>query len=463
MNELLAQIEAILANPEATVEEMVAVLTAVQAELAGMVEAPTEEAPVDEAGLVAVADGLKKLEGAIATKKAAANSKTYVKELGMKLNQPTNNLKNGTPEVKVKVGRSKYYANDEDAYKSGLFIAATMGHQPSFQKLSERYGVKTLTSTNDASAGVLVPEEMESAIISLRDERGVARQLANVVSMGSESRKILKEVSGNSAYFITEGSEITDSDIAYRTLTLSAKLLAVRTKYRQTLEDDAIVSIADEITNWAAYKIAEKEDQCYLIGDGSSTYGGMLGVSKIWEYQTGVNGGTWATDADKDNNAGIQLATGTTWASITDDDISQLLGKVASYPGFNGVFVCSNQFYYEVMHRLAINAGGTTATEIINGVARPVFYGIPVVFSNVMPQSTATSQVPLIYGDFSQGTYLGDRKGITIETDKNIGTQVNDVVITSRFDVNVHDYGNYNSTAASQTRGALAGLATQAD
>jgi HK97 family phage major capsid protein len=458
MDEILAQIAAVLGNPEATIEEMAAVLTAVQEALTA--STADDATPVDEAQLIETVKQLKNLEAKMNLKKAAIDAKTEVKNMAIRNSQPVNALPNSTVEVKASRTRTSVFESDEAAHKSGLFLAAINGNKSAEKRYNDKYGeIKTLTSANSASAGILVPEEMESAIVKLREERGVARQLAQVVNMGSETRNILKEVSGQTAYFITEGSEITDTDLVYRSLTLSAKLAAVRTKFRQTLSDDAMVDIADEITNFAAYKLADLEDKCYLIGDGTATYGGMLGVSKVWEAQTAANSGTWTTDADKDNNAGILLATGSTWSAITDDDISQLLGKVAAYPGFRGQFVCSAQFYYEVMHRLAINAGGTTATEIINGVARPVFYGIPVVFSQVMPQTTAVSTVPLIYGDFAQGSYFGDRKGITIETDKNIGTQVNDVVITERFDVNVHDYGNYNATAASQTRGALAGLA----
>ena len=462
MNELLAQIEALLANPEATIEEMAALLGEVQAALAASVTEADASTEIDEAQLVEVAKSLQKLEAKMTKKNAAIEAKNYISNLEVKVSKPVNQLRNETKTAAPSgVKRTKVYGSDEEALGVGLFIGGLMGNKHMAARWENEFGAKTLTSTSGPSVGFLIPTEMDNNIIRLREKYGVARSLATVVSMGSDTKEWLKEVSGNSAYFVNEGTEFTATDVSYRKLTLAAKLLAVRTKFNQTTDDDAIVSLADEITDWAARAIAIKEDQCFLIGDGSSTYGGMIGASYVWRKQTEDNGGTWTTDGDKDNNAGLLLATGSTWASITDDDMVQVQGRVADYPGINPVWVCSRQFYYDVMQRLAINAGGNTTVEYVNGVPQGNFLGIPVVFSNAMPKATAVDQVPVLFGDFKLGSVLGDRKGITVETDKNIATQVNDVVVTSRFDVLVHDFGNYNATATSWTYGAIAGIVTK--
>ena len=459
MNELLTQIEAILANPEATIEEMAAVLAAVQEALAGQVA--DDNTDVDEAALVEVVKQLKALEAKINTKKQVNDAKLEVKQMALRNTKVVNALPNELPTKSDTRNRTKVFRSDADAKKSGLFIAAAFHNQEAANRLANEYGIKTLTSTNQASAGILIPDEMDTEIIRLREQYGIARNFATVKTMSSETLKILKEVSGNTAYFIGNGTDATATDPVYQHLTLAAKNLAVRTKYYANLSDDALISLADEITDWAARAIAIKEDQCLLIGDGSATYGGMLGVTKIWEYQTSLNAGTWTTDTDADNNAGIQMASGATWASVTDDDISSLMGKVADYPGASLAFHCTRQFYFEVLHKIAINAGGVTATEIVDGVSRNVFYGYPVIFNNVMSKATTVSTVPLLFGDLKQATYFGDRRGVTIETDKNIGTQEHDVVVTSRFDCLVHSYGNYDSTVANQVPGAIAGLCIQ--
>jgi hypothetical protein len=61
----------------------------------------------------------------------------------------------------------------------------------------------------------------------------------------------------------------------------------------------------------------------------------------------------------------------------------------------------------------------------------------------------------------SNAVDFGDLKATTVETDKNIRTQIWEVVTTERFDINVHDIGNYNATAANRKRGSVAALITK--
>jgi len=457
MEELLAKIEAALANPEVSIEELQALLTEAQQMLLAAADG-TQDVPADT--VVAAAEKMQKLQGVIETKKAA---QAVLNDIKTKAQKTVNQLPSPaiiTTDDKARK-QTKVFNSDRDALKSALYIAAAFKSDAAVRRLENEFGVKTLTSGNHASAGIFVPDEMDNEIIRLREQYGVARNFATIKNMTSETLTLLKAVSGNSAYFVNNGTEPTATDLVYRNLTLNARNLAVRTKYYANLSDDALISIADEITDWAARAIAIKEDQCFFNGDGTSTYGGMFGLTYVFRKLTEDNAGTWATDGDKDNCAGVALAAGATWASITDDNISSLMGKVADYPGADLGFHTTRQFYFEVLHNLALNAGGTTGTEVVNGVPRNVFYGYPVYFNNVMPKSSSNNQVCLLFGDTKLGAYMGDRRGITIETDKNIATQEHDVVVTSRFDINVHDYGNYNSTAASQTPGAFAALVTK--
>jgi HK97 family phage major capsid protein len=283
--------------------------------------------------------------------------------------------------------------------------------------------------------------------------------------MGSDTRHILKEVSGNDTYFVGEGVAPSASDLAWTNLTLSAKTLAVLTKYSKQLGEDATVSIADEITNWAAYKLAQREDECGFVGDGTSTYGGIIGATYKYRKLLEDGGGTWATDADKAKLGSAVVASGTTWSAITLADIISMIGKVANYPGTNNAFHCTPQFYWNVVYNLAIAKNGTTGTEVVNGVPQQTLMGYPVVLNNVMAKATAINQVPLLFGDVSASSYFGDRRGITIETSEHadFAARLVSVLVTERFDIINHDFGNYNATASLQKAGAMVGLITQND
>lgn len=480
IEEIIALLDALLSNPDATPEEMAATLQQVREALAALATPAEGDAPAEgedatlqlDAALVeAVAEKVKELEGRMSKKvEQRKRAQSFIEETRSKAQAnrtPANPLPLGNgAKVQVRSGsKSRHYGQSEDAYKVGMFLQALgsgSNARRAEQWLSDKgFEFRTLTSQNEASAGLLVPEEMDNAIIKLREEYGVAPQLATVVNMGSETWKTRKIVSGSTAYLINEGTAITTSDPVYRHISLNAKLWGARTQMYSTLSDDAIINMADEVTEEHARAHAIKMDQAYFNGDGTSTYGGIVGVTYVWRKALEDGGGTWTNDTHKGYLGGVKVATGTTWASITDDDISGLIAKVADYPGRNMAFQCTSTFYWEVLHILAMNAGGTTATETVNGVSRPVFYGFPVVFNNVMPTATATNQVPLLFGDFGQASYIGERRGVTVETDKDITTQVEDVVTTTRWDVLVHDYGNYTATAADRKRGAIAALVTK--
>ena len=476
LEEMLAMLDELLANPEATPEQMAQVVQQVREALAALVaEGATMDAPEAEATLSAVADSLVAVEGKMAKLSAQREKvKSFLNDNQRKVATDTksNNIGgaavNQRKEMSVpaSAGRSKsrFYNSNEEAYKVGMFLKAISGKGSTDAEnwLRDRgFEFKTLTSSNNASAGILVPEEMDDAIIKLRAQYGVATQLAQVVSVTSDTYKTRKIVSGNAAFAISEGAAITTSDPVYKHLTLSPKLWGARTQYYSTLGEDAIINIVDELTEEHGRAHAVKMDEAYFNGDGTSTYGGIVGVASVWRKLVEDNGGTWTDDTNKGYLGGAVVASGTTWSSITDDDISKLIARVESYPGINPVFTCTSQFYWEVLHTLAMNAGGTTGSETVNGVPRQIFYGYPVIINNAMAKVTGTDQVPLLFGDFTQGSMIAERRGATIETDKNITTQVEEVVSTMRYDALVHDYGNYNATASSRTLGAIAALITQ--
>jgi len=475
MEEMLALIDALLANPDATPEEMAQVVQQIREALAAMVaEGDTENAMTEES-LSAVADGIASLEEKM--KKAntqRAKVKAFLADNAQKIasDAKANNIggasvnqrkQNAVPASASRT-KSRVYNSNEDAYKVGMFFKAISGKgSPEAESwLRDRgFEFKTLTSANNASAGILVPEEMDDAIIKLRAQYGVASQLAQVVPVTSETYRTRKIVSGNAAYAIVEGVAVPTTDPVYKHIQLTPKLWGARTQYYSTLGEDAIINLVDELTEEHGRAHAVKQDEAYFNGDGTSAYAGVVGLTYAFRKALEDGGGTWTNDTNKGYLGGAVVASGTSWSTITDDDISKLIAKVENYPGQNLAFTCTNQFYWEVMHTLAINAGGTPASEVLNGVRTPLFYGYPIILNNAMAKVTGTDQVPLLFGDFSQGSMIADRRGATIETDKNISTQVEEVVSTMRYDILVHDYGNYNATAADRTRGSIAALITQ--
>jgi HK97 family phage major capsid protein len=124
------------------------------------------------------------------------------------------------------------------------------------------------------------------------------------------------------------------------------------------------------------------------------------------------------------------------------------------------VWIASRVFFYGVMQRLALAAGGTQASEIINGVRRPMFLGFPVMLAQTMPTADGASVLQVLFGDFKQAVRFGDRRQMTIATSDQFLFSTDQIAIrgTERFHIVVHDVGTANSTAASRVRGPIGGL-----
>lgn len=470
LEEILAMLDALLANPNATPEEMAATLAQVRDGLLALTQPSTDgedsASTLSEDQTLAITEKITKLDNIRKKKLAARAALAGVKSADWSAPAnalPTGTKTAGTPNIEVKSRhRAQYFKSNEDAFKVGKFLRAVSGDQASYQWCQDHgIAVKTMSEGNDINAGILVPEIWEDAIWNLKEPRGIARQYARIVPMNSPVTKRIKFQGGANTYFVGEGVAPTASDLQYGFTSLSAKKLGHLQYVTYELADDALVNVVDEITREAAYALADKEDQCLFVGDATSTYGGILGLRYAYQSILENGGGTWATDADKAKLASAVVAAANSWTGITRENIAGLRGKVRQGQGNDYAYFCSSQFYFDVMAKIAYAAGGVTATEIVNGVPQERFDGYPVVFVETMPSETAANDIPVYFGSMSNAVDFGDLKATTVETDKNIRTQIWEIVTTERFDMNVHDVGNYNATAANRKRGSLAALITK--
>jgi HK97 family phage major capsid protein len=367
---------------------------------------------------------------------------------------------NGSHHARPK--RSKHFDTDQRAFEFGRMIAAQLGSMEAQEYVRSRgLMTRTMSSSDVASAGLLIPDDIESVILKFRDERGVARRICDVRQMTTATKTIRKQVSGPTHQYIGEGSTIdTSQGIRYVDHTLTAKWVAVATEMYATLDEDASVSLADEFVEFAGYQLAGAEDAAFFAGNGLSATGGIMGMFRLFQKLVEDAGGTWATDAHKLYHPGVRLTTGNTFASATLAEITGLGASVASRQGIQKSIVCSPETYFDILLPKAYTANGATGTEIVNGLATQVWNGIPVVLTDFAPTATATNTAFILYGD-PRSYVIGDRRGITVEFDKDIKTQVIQAVVTARYDGAGIDFGVASATAANRQKGGLGALVTK--
>src|SRR6185437_11833849 len=139
-----------------------------------------------------------------------------------------------------------------------------------------------------ADGGFLVPPEFGNDMIILREMFGVFRRNAKIVPMTSDTRSDPRRKSGLTAYFTSEASQITESKKGWDRVNLTAKKIAVLTKMSSELNEDSMVNLGDDLAGEIAYAFASLEDDCGFNGDGSSTYGGIVGLAQAFLNLSGT-------------------------------------------------------------------------------------------------------------------------------------------------------------------------------
>lgn len=375
-----------------------------------------------------------------------------------------------SPPDGVKHYNTKHFAGDrngksgmERAFRFGQWILASLGNEKAKQFCADQglAHVKLAQETVNSSGGYLVPEEFGTDLIDLREKYGVVRKLFKMRPMASDTRTDPRRVSGLSAYFVSEGGAGTESTKGWDQVRLTAKDIMVLSRITNQLSQDAVINIGDDLAYEIAYAYALKEDQCGLIGTGTSTYGGIVGVT---QKLLGLSG----TIA---NIAGLYVATGNLFSEFTLADFNATVGKLPQYAdGPVTKWTAHRTFYYGTMQRLELAAGGVTSYEVREGNRVPKFLGYPVEISQVMPSTDSNSQVAACLGDFEKGASFGDRQQTTIMFSEHAtvgGESVferNEIAVRGmeRVDINVHDVGNASATAASRVPGPIVGIISAA-
>jgi len=324
------------------------------------------------------------------------------------------------------------------AYKSGKWwLATALGHESS-KRWCQQHGVefRALSSDVNTAGGVLVPDELQAAIITLREEYGFIRREAQLIPMGRDVMEVPRRTGNMTATPTGQGASLTESDGTLDQVSLTTRKWGILTRFSTELDEDAVVNIGDMVAQEMAYAFAYAEDDAAVNGDGTSTYNGVYGLKKRF-----------------DNNLTLTGAVGVTTAThnlFTEIDIDDLIGLMAACPAYarrNAKWLCSQPFVDAVFVAIMAAGGGQIFTTMQDGMTQMRFLGFPIIVSQVMPAGIATDYNNIcvcLFGDFRAGCMFGDRRGITVgrSADRYFDTDQIGIRATERWDFNFHGYGS---------------------
>lgn len=321
---------------------------------------------------------------------------------------------------------------DSSAYRCGMWLRGCFGDENAKRWFND-YGRRAMGEGTFTKGGAVVPYEMANAIVNLQDQYGTARQFCNVWTMSSDTLSIPRRTSGATTYYVSENSEITESDAAFDQITLVAKKLAALTKFSTEVAEDAVIDLAGFLADEFARRFSEAEDSALFNGDGTSSYGGIAGL----RHKFANDGLAGALDATAGDDEFSELIAG---------DLDRMIAAVPQYALNGATWFVSPVANALVLQSIARAAGGVDMIETGNTrIAQ--FGGFPIHVTPAMPNnSTATydGAAMILFGNMQQAVSMGVRRDMHIKVLDQRYAEYDQIGVqaTERFDIVCHDLGD---------------------
>lgn len=325
----------------------------------------------------------------------------------------------------------------ESAYRCGRWLRAHIYKNADDLRWCKDHGVESraLGENNNSSGGALVPDEFANRVIRLVETYGTFPGAAENVSMSRDTMVIPKRLTGTTAYFVGEGSAVTESEPTYGNVSLVAKKLAVGCRMSTEVVEDSqgVVGLADAVGQEFATSLAFKIDSVGWTGLGDSDAGGIRGiVSKI---DNGSHTASVVTAA----------AGNTSFETLDIEDFLGVIGKLPIYARQGARWYVSPAGYAASIARLKYAAGGNTV-ENVGGAAGESFLGYPVSVVHVMNSTLGAdaSKVKVLFGNMALSSIYARRRDFSVRLYDQVYATTDQLLLqgTMRFDINHHSLGS---------------------
>lgn len=296
-------------------------------------------------------------------------------EIDATLGKPTSNPIHNAPGTHTENGESKGIASAE--YTSAFW-----------NNIRNRnyYDVRNdLQIGVDSEGGYLVPDEFERKLIEALTEENIFRQLATVIKTSHGDRKIPIVTSKGEAVWMDEEEAYTLSDDVFGQASLSAYKLGTAIKISEELLNDSAFDLAAYITKEFARRIGAKEEEAFLIGDGTGKPTGIFAAT-----------------------GGAEEGATTAGATITFDDVMELFHSVKSpYRKKSGWIL--NDSTIKALRKLKDTTGNYIWQPSVSAGIPDMILNRPYYTSAYAPTLEAGNKV-MAFGDFSY-YWIADRQG----------------------------------------------------
>ncbi len=361
------------------------------------------------------------------------------------------------------VSSCKMFGSTDAAEAFGLSVLAIakeamgqMSRRDSIIKTLDSRGVelKAMDGGDNITGGYFVPDQFINTLIALQESYGAFRANTTVWPMSSPEGSAPSLMGDLPVYCPALGIEPADADLKAASIGLQALTWMSLMFVGKDLMEDSAIALAPIIMQQFARAFAKKEDQIGFMGDGTLSYFNIMGL---------IPSLLGVTESPSDN-PGIQIQkTAGDWTAMVEKDFLGIEGRLPDFADTGDTkYFCHRNFYYSVMLNIASNMGGTTLTEMIEGLRgrQKMFHGYPVQTTHVMPKvKPAADHIPVILGDLKQAAKLGELRKRGIARSDHVKFTIGQVTLlgTQRSTITIHGQKSIEDTDT-LAAGAYVGL-----
>lgn len=339
----------------------------------------------DERGMLSAEDDAvyTKMENEIADYSKEIARLERMETLDAQLNMPTSKAIIEKPaknaDADEKAGRAS------NAYKNAFW-----------NQLRSKAGVvipelrNALEEGTDSEGGYLVPDEFEHTLVRAMEDATIIRSFAHVITTSSGAHKIPVVASHGSAAWIDEEGAYTEGDETFGQAQLDAHKVGTIIKVSEELLNDSAFDLEGYFVSEFARRIGEKEEEAFLVGNGTLKPTGMLNAT----------GGA---------DVGVTTAAST---AITADEIIDLYHSLKVPYRKDAVWIL-NDSTVKAIRKLKDSNGQYLWQPGIKDGEVDTILGRPYYTSPFVPTIAAGAKT-VLFGDLNY-YWIGDREGITFK------------------------------------------------
>lgn len=300
------------------------------------------------------------------------------REMAVPTSTPITEKPENNKKLDAKAGRAS------DSYKNAFWTQVRAKDGISYEVRN------ALSEGSDTEGGYLVPDEFEHTLVSGMEAESAIRSLAHVITTSNGVHKIPVVRTKGTANWIDEGGSYGDSDDVFGQEQLDAHKIGTVIKVSEELLNDSAFELEEYFQDEFARRIGAKEEEAFLVGDGSKKPTGILN-------QTGGA------------EVGVTTASEKT---ITADEIIDLYYSIKSPYRKNAVWIL-NDSTVRAIRKLKDSNGQYLWQPALHEGEHETLLGKKIMTSPYVPEMGSGKKV-ILFGDLSY-YWIGDRQGITFK------------------------------------------------